>query len=48
MCPTPLFAYDLKFDGLPVQLYGPYLEIHPNSTNVALCVGVILEGKAKV
>lgn len=35
-------THNLKFYGLSIQLNGPDLEVHTNSANVALCVGVIL------
>lgn len=36
-------THNLKFDGLAIQLNGADLEVNPNGTNVALCVGVVLE-----
>lgn len=35
-------SHNLEFDGLPIQLDGPDLEVHPDSANVAFCVGVVL------
>jgi len=38
-------TYDLKFDGLPLQLDSPNLEIYTNGRDVALRVGVVSEPK---
>lgn len=35
-------SHNLEFDGLPVQLDGPDLEVHPDGADVAFCVGVVL------
>jgi len=38
-------TYDLEFDGLPLQLDSPNLEIDTNGRDVALRVGVVSEPK---
>ena len=38
-------TYDLEFDGLPLQLDGPNLEIDTNGGDVALRVSVVSEPK---
>ena len=38
-------THDLKLDGFAVQLNGSDLEVHPDGTDVALCVCVVLEDR---
>lgn len=36
-------TYNLKFNGLSIQLYGSYFEVYANCANVTFCVCVILQ-----
>lgn len=36
-------TYDLEFDGLAIEFYGSYFEVHTNSANVTFCVRVVLQ-----
>lgn len=36
-------TYNLKFNGLSVQFYGSYFEVHADSANVTFCVCIILQ-----
>lgn len=37
-----LCTHNLQFDGFAIELNGADLEVHSDGTDVALCVGVIL------
>lgn len=38
-------TYNLKFNGLSIQLYGSYFEVYANCANITFCVCVILQRK---
>lgn len=42
------YTYNLKFDGLSIEFYGSYFEVHTDSANVTFCVRVILQRRADV
>lgn len=41
-------TYNLKFDGLSIEFYGSYFEVHTNRANVTFCVRVVLQRRRDV